>query len=123
MGQKLKFELDVSEVESNMDKLKSKFEGAMRLLCENGAEKMEGYAKQFRPWHDRTGNARERLKGSWSKESNGYKIQIAHGVNYGVWLEFAHERRYAILKPTVEKIGYGEILPAFNNFMDKIKLE
>lgn len=123
MANRLKFELDVKEVEQRIDKLKSVFEGAVEILCSNGAQKMEGYAKEHRPWKDRTGDARRRLKGSWEKVSEGYKIQIAHGVNYGVWLEFAHERRYAILKPTVEKIGYGEILPAFNNFMDKIKLE
>lgn len=114
--------LEYQEVSNNLKKLQSKFEGAVELLCANGAQKMEGYAKEHRPWKDRTGNARQRLNGSWEKVSEGYKIQIAHGVNYGVWLEFRHERRYAILKPTVEKVGYGEILPAFNNLMDKIKL-
>lgn len=122
MARKLKFELDFSEVHERTEQLKSKFEAACSLLCANGAQKMEGYAKEHRPWKDRTGNARQRLKGSWSKVDGGYRIEIAHGVNYGVWLEFAHERRYAILKPTVEKVGYGEILPAFNNFMDKIKM-
>ena len=114
--------LEYQQVQHNMQKLQSKFEAAVQILAENGAEKMEQYAKENRPWHDRTGNARQRLKGSWEKESNGYKIQIAHGVTYGVWLEFKNERRYAILKPTVEKVGYGEILPAFNNLIGKMKL-
>lgn len=122
MAQRAKLKFDFSQVDSNMDKLQSKFDAAVKLLCENGAQKMEAYAKQHRPWKDQTGNARQRLKGSWSKEGSSYKIQIAHGVSYGVWLEFKNERRYAILKPTVEKVGYGEIIPAFNNFVDKLKL-
>lgn len=114
--------LEYQEVINNIEKLKSKAEAAFSLLCENGAQKMEAYAKANRPWKDRTGDARRRLKGSWKKVQNGYEIKISHGVSYGVWLEFKNERRYAILKPTVEKVGYGEILPAFNNLISKLKL-
>lgn len=111
--------LETQEVTRNMERLQSKFDAAVALLCENGSEKMEAYAKEHRPWHDRTCTARQRLKGSWSRVAEGYKIQIAHGVTYGVWLEFKNERKYAILKPTVEKVGYGQVLPAFENLLDK----
>ncbi len=114
------FRLEYDNVLTNMKLFQNKFDAAVSVLCDNGAQKMEGYAKQNRKWHDRTGNARGRLKGSWSKEGNRYKIQIAHGVNYGVYLEFKNERRYAILMPTVEKVGYGEILPAFKNLVNKV---
>lgn len=109
-------------LQANMRSFKNKAEAAIQLLAENGAQKMERYAKENRPWKDRTGSARQRLKGSWEKISDGYKIAIAHGVDYGVWLEFAHERRYAILMPTVQKVGYGEIVPAFKNLISKIRL-
>lgn len=111
--------LDYTKLMKNLLKLQSKFDGAVQMLCNNGAQRMEAYAKRNRPWHDRTGRARQSLKGSWSKEGAGYKIQIAHGVSYGVYLEMKNERRYAILMPTVEKVGYEEIVPAFNNLMDK----
>lgn len=113
--------LDTSVVQKNLSELKSKFEVAVELLCENGSQKMERYAKEHRPWKDRTSNARQRLKGSWERTGEGYVVKIAHGVNYGVWLEFAHERKYAILLPTIEKVGKGEILPAFKNFMERLK--
>lgn len=115
--------VEYEQVYQNLVKLGSKFDAAVQLLAENGAQKMEAYAKQNRRWRDRTGNARQRLKGSWKRAKGGYKIQIAHGVNYGVWLEFTNERKYAILMPTVGKVGYGEIVPAFNNLLDKIKLD
>jgi len=113
--------LDYSQVAQRMQRFQSKADAATSLLCENGSQKMEQYAKQNRPWTDRTGTARQRLKGSWEKTNDGYVIKIAHGVTYGVWLEFAHERKYAILWPTVEKVGKGEILPAFKNLVDKLK--
>ena len=113
---------DHSQVTQNLSKFESKFDAAVRLLCENGSQKMEQYAKENRPWTDRTGSARQRLKGSWEKTKDGYVVKIAHGVNYGVWLEFAHERRFAILLPTIEKVGKGEILPAFRNFVNKLKV-
>lgn len=111
--------LEYQRLFDNFGKLQNKFEAAVELLCENGSEQMEGYAKENRPWTDRTSSARQRLKGSWKKEGNSYKIQIAHGVKYGVWLEFKNERKYAILMPTVEKVGYGQILPAFENLIGK----
>ena len=112
--------LEYNSLLNNMKLFQSKFDAAVSALCDNGAQKMEGYAKRNRPWHDRTARARQSLKGSWSKEGSGYKIQIAHGVTYGVYLEFKNERRYAILMPTVEKVGYGEILPAFKNLVNKV---
>ena len=113
--------VDFSQVDKGMKDFKSKLEAAMKIFCDNGAQKMESYAKQNRPWKDQTGNARQRLEGSWEKDKDGYTLKIAHGVDYGVWLEFAHERKYAILLPTVEKVGRGEILPAFKNFLDRLK--
>lgn len=111
--------LEYQQLLSNFSKFQNKFDAAVELLCENGSQKMESYAKENRPWTDRTSRARQSLKGSWKKEGSSYKVQIAHGVKYGVWLEFANERRYAILMPTVQKVGYGEILPAFENLLDK----
>lgn len=112
--------LEYNNLLNNMSLFQNKFHAAVSVLCANGAQKMEAYAKQNRPWHDRTSRARQSLKGSWEKVSEGYKVQIEHGVRYGVYLEFRWERRYAILMPTVEKVGYGEILPAFKNLVNKV---
>ena len=112
--------LEYQSLLSKMQLLQSKFDGAVKILCDNGSQKMEAYAKRNRPWRDRTSRARQSLKGSWSKEGGGYVVKIAHGVSYGVYLEMKNERRYAILMPTVEKVGYGEILPSFRNLMDRL---
>ena len=46
---------------------------------------------------------------------------IAHGVYYGVYLEYAHERKYAILERTITKVGMEQIMPAFHNFLDAVE--
>ena len=67
------------------------------VFAQSGAQKMEQYAKKNRQWTDRTGRARQPLNGSAFRIDNGYRIHIAHGVYYGVYLEYAHENKYSIL--------------------------
>ena len=55
-----------------------------------------------------------------SAKANGYRITLAHGVEYGIWLELAHEKRYAIIQETIDHVGSLEIMPAFNRFLERI---
>jgi len=61
---------------------------------------MERWAKDNAPWTDRTGKAREGLKG-WVDPSSGPigTIVLQHNpeLHYTIWLELAHQGRYAIL--------------------------
>lgn len=110
---------DMSSLEKGLEALENKSEIAVKMLAETGAVKMQGYAQGHAPWTDRTGRARQTLKGSVETISNGYKIKIAHGVDYGIWLELAHEKRFAIIPNT---LNYGEqtILPAFYKLLERI---
>lgn len=113
------FKIDVSQVVQKLDAFQDKFDAAMYLFSTSGAQKLQNYAKYNRPWTDRTGAARQRLKGSAYRIDHGYRLEIAHGVSYGIYLEFAHERRFAILEPTIETVGRGQILPAFDKFIER----
>lgn len=64
---------------------------------------LESHAKQNAPWTDRTSNARQTLN-SYS-EALGREIvalYLAHGMEYGKWLEIRWSGRYAIIWPTIE---------------------
>jgi hypothetical protein len=62
--------------------------------------------KVNRPWTDQTNQAKARLHTSVSQPNpNIVRITLAHGVNYGIWLELANEKKYAILAPTVNKFA------------------
>ena len=69
-----------------------------------GATNMTNYARKNKRWQDRTGNARAGLHGS-SFWQNPFMLIIfmAHGVEYGIFLELAKDGKYAILEPTVNK--------------------
>lgn len=66
------------------------------------AAMLEKYAKENRPWHDRTGNARKGLWGSHEVMATEISVKLGHGVDYGIYLELARAGKYAILLPTME---------------------
>jgi hypothetical protein len=66
------------------------------------APRMQTHAQTHAPWHDITGMARRGLRGGSFFRGNKAIIYIAHGVDYGVHLELAHDRKYQILDPTID---------------------
>lgn len=114
------FRLDAKGLLTGLTGLESKTDTAIRMYAETSAKKMENYAKENRRWTDRTGHARQRLNGYVGKMANGYRVYIAHGVNYGLWLELAHEKRFAILPQTIEYVGKNQVMPGFEKLMERL---
>lgn len=112
---------DASEVYEKLNRLKTRLPKALDAMAEVGAQKMEEYAKPHAPWTDRTGQARLRLKGSHDRTEDEITISIAQGVDYGIWLELAHEKRFAILSDTLNATA-PEIIQGFQGLMDKVKV-
>ena len=71
-------------------------------LLQNWAGQLEGYAKTYAPWTDRTGHARQSLHGGVESSGGELVLYLSHGVEYGIWLELAHGGNYAIVRPTVD---------------------
>lgn len=92
---------DDSDVKNGLEQLRRKVEAGLVIYGETVSKDFESYAKSNRPWTDRTGAARQRLNGYVEKILHGVRIYIAHGVYYGIFLELAHEKKYAILEPTI----------------------
>lgn len=95
---------DSSKVKQGFEFLEKRRLQAVKMYAQTGSVLFENYAKTNRRWTDRTGHARQRLKGSVEMLNDSYiaRIKIAHGVFYGIYLENCHEKRYAILEETVE---------------------
>ena len=88
----------------NVSDLSEQLIAGIELYINSAASQLQGEMKKDAPWTDRTGEARRRLTATTSKEQNYvYVITLAHGVNYGVYLELAHEKKYAIIQPTILK--------------------
>lgn len=112
--------IDAVGLVQGLERLQSKSDLAVRALAETGALKMQSYAQKNARWTDRTGAARQRLNGSVEKRVNGYAIAIAHGVQYGIYLEFDYEKRYAILPDTLREVGQNEVMPAFEKLLERL---
>lgn len=114
------FRFDASDLISGLEKTETKAQVAIRMYAQEGAKKMEGYAKEHRPWTDRTGQARQRLTGWVEVLAQSVRILIGHGVKYGIYLELGHEKRYAILFPTVQALS-KEILEGYRGLLNHLK--
>jgi hypothetical protein len=76
---------------------------AIQWVGDYFAAEFETYAKDNAPWTDQTGNARQTLRGfteQLAKET--VAIYLAHGMDYGIFLELANQGVYAIILPTLE---------------------
>ena len=66
------------------------------------AKSLETYMKINRPWKDHTVRARQGLSGTHERTAETeWTITLSHSVSYGVFLELAHEKRFAIIQPTI----------------------
>lgn len=59
----------------------------LNALLQNWAGTMEGYAKQYASWTDRTGHARQSLHGGVDVRDGQHVLYLSHGMEYGIWLE------------------------------------
>ncbi len=117
----MKLNFDPSKMISNLVNTDNKFDVAIRMFADNAAIDLQNDARNNAKWVDRTGAARQRLKGTAGKISTGYRLTLSHGVDYGIWLELANERKYSILDSTIRYTGGFKIMPSFEKFMDKLK--
>lgn len=92
-------------------------EAAVIALAQNWAGTLEGRAKQNARWTDRTGNARNGLKGQAIVGRREVAITLSHSMDYGVWLELANSGRNAILGPTMDA-ALPEIRDSYRTLME-----
>lgn len=126
-----------------LEELEDKTDLALKAYADTSSKKLENYAKKHRPWTDRTAQARQRLKGSYTTIPKGYRLMLSHGVTYGKFLEatnnpnwknpnssgenqltglqteFAYERKFAIISPTI-RTKSSEILKGLTNLLNRL---
>lgn len=112
--------IDANTLSKALSEFPSKFNAAVDMYADTAAKEFQNYARKNRKWTDRTGHARQRLTGYKGKIARGVRVYIAHGVDYGIYLEKAHEQKYAILDETVLKVGSKKVLPGFQRFLNRI---
>lgn len=113
------FQIDFNDLVGGLDQFNSRAEAAMAMYVDTAALTLQSYMRDNAPWTDRTGHARQRLTATASKVSKGYQIALTQGVDYGVFLELAHEKRFAIIQPTITAKG-PEVMAGFQNLLGRL---
>jgi len=75
-----------------------------QVLAREG-KAIETEMKRDAPWTDRSGDARRGLSATVETTGRATTLTLAHGVEYGKWLELAHGGRWAIVGPTTMAAG------------------
>ena len=100
------FKIDASKLIKGLAEREIKTKAALNLYGNTVSKQMESYAKSNAPWVNRTGSARQRLHAEDPKWlGNTLRLTLAHGVDYGVYLEFCNERKYSVIAPTINYIS------------------
>lgn len=110
-----------SSLDKGLDRMSMKIGTAVLMYANTKAAEIQSKMKVNRPWTDRTGMAKATLTTVVSQpEPATIRVTLAHGVDYGVWLELAHEKNYAIIQPTIKEEG-PKFVKDLNGIMNKIR--
>lgn len=98
--------LNSSNFLSNLANIEQKVLQGTRLYAEIAGAKLEAYAKTNAPWDDISGISRQTISHEVQSSGANQKIILRGGTTgHFVFLELAHEKRYAIISPTLNKLG------------------
>lgn len=101
-----KIDYDNSKLNGGLDNMRKRFGYVVLMYATTKAVFLQAKMKRDRPWTDQTGMAKATLNAKVSQPNDHIvRITLAHGVSYGVDLELAHGKRYAIVGPTLETEG------------------
>ena len=101
----MSFKFDANNLIKGLAEREIKTRAALGLYADTVAKKMETHAESNKPWVDRTGRAKQSLNSSWKWVGDVARVELSHGVHYGIYLELCNEKKYSIIKPTIDIIS------------------
>lgn len=106
------FRLDVSQALRRMTEIKQRSLFAAEKVAQSAAAKLEGEAKRDAPWTDRTGLARQTIRGVSGWQGGKLRCGVTGNMEYSPYLEYTNEGKNAVLWPTVQR-NEKEIMNSF----------
>lgn len=111
-----------SSLSKKLDKMATKLGAVILMYSATKASEIQYKMKVNRPWTDRTGMAKTLLNAKVSQpQAHIIRITLAHGVSYGIWLELANGKNYAIIEPTIREEG-PRIVEDLGDLMTQLSL-
>lgn len=113
----MKYEVITDPIPGRMNALKAGLPVAVGRVMEYNANDGQNFMRANAPWTDRTGNARQGLFGRlYRRGPLSFTIILFHSVDYGIWLELAHDRKYKIIEPAWRRTG-SQVMLDLNKIM------
>jgi len=119
---RIKIDYDDKRLRKNTQKFDATLKRNVAAVVDRHAAVTTGWLKQNARWTDRTGAARSGLVAIPNSGNNYEEIFMAYSVNYGIWLEVAHDRKYAIITPAMRIMGQ-ELIKSLQYLLDRMKYD
>lgn len=139
----MSYEMDTSQLEQGLVELRDKMNAVVLSYAQKKADELQTYAKKHAKWQNQTGIARRSLNAEARRHGSIIRISLAHGVEYGIYLEYGHTRqvkrrkykgqkldhpvielktKYAIIWPSIKSQG-PKILKGMSGQIDKLDMK
>lgn len=112
------FEVNIDSIIDGLSEFEIQSKTAISRYADIAAKKLEEDAKKNAPWKDESGKDIETIKGGKEWKCDKCNIYIAGNKDYYQSLELCNDKKYAILKPTIDKLS-PEILKGMSNLFGK----
>jgi Bacteriophage HK97-gp10, putative tail-component len=100
------FTFDQGSLGRNLDTIDEKIHRFIKEDLEVAAARGQIQLKADAPWTDRSGDARRELWAEADSDHVGnYRLDMGHGVEYGIYLEKSNGARFQVIMPTLVTIA------------------
>lgn len=116
---KVGFSYDDRELRRNVSEFRTNLRRNIAAVVDYNAGYAQAWMREKAPWTDQTGAARSGLFAIPLEYGNTFEIFMAYSVHYGIWLEVANNRKYAILTPVMRIIG-DKLIKDMQHLIDRM---
>lgn len=91
---------------SSCDAYGDRLNAGLAAIGQEESQRGQDDMRTGRSWTDRTGHARDSLTGSYEREGDIHVISLyTTNEDYGLVLELARAGRYAVIRPTADRLA------------------
>jgi hypothetical protein len=117
---RMSVEYDDRKLRRNLRNFDSRLRRNIRAVVDHHAAETQVYLRTNARWTDRTGAARSGLFATAHHGQSFDEIFMEYSVTYGIWLEVANDRKYAIITPAIRIMGNALMLK-LNHLIDRME--
>jgi len=117
---RVRIDYDDRKLKKNVRRFDSNLKRAIAATVDRQAMVTTTWMKTNARWTDRTGAARTGIQATALHGPSYEEILMAYSVNYGIWLEVANDRQYAIILPAMRVMG-DELMRSLEHVIDRMQ--